>query len=99
MALDAAGQIEFHQDDAHFAGSEARRAGKIVEGDGVGAEGCEEVFAIGGGDERRRARGGRGWFGWIRKLPWDDPSVTAQILAMIGFTLGGLVFGRRARKA
>lgn len=37
-----------------------------------------------------RARGGRGWFGWIRKLPWDDPSVTAQILAMIGFTLGGL---------
>jgi cytochrome c oxidase subunit 1 len=37
-----------------------------------------------------RAAGGRGWFGWIRRLPWGDPSVTAQILAMLGFTLGGM---------
>jgi cytochrome c oxidase subunit 1 len=37
-----------------------------------------------------RARGGRGLLGWIRKLPWRDPSVVAQILAMLAFTLGGV---------
>jgi cytochrome c oxidase subunit 1 len=37
-----------------------------------------------------RARGGKGLLGWIRKLPWGDPSVTAQLLAMLGFTLGGV---------
>src|SRR5690606_29295801 len=37
-----------------------------------------------------RARGGRGWLGWFRKLPWHDPSVTAQVLAMILFALGGI---------
>lgn len=37
-----------------------------------------------------RARGGRGLFGWIRRLPWNDPSVTAQLLAMIMFALGGV---------
>ncbi|GBD17401.1 Cytochrome c oxidase subunit 1 [bacterium HR26] len=36
-----------------------------------------------------RARGGRGLLGWIRALPWKDPSVTAQLLAMLVFTLGG----------
>jgi cytochrome c oxidase subunit 1 len=36
-----------------------------------------------------RRRGGRGLFGWIRKLPWGDPSVTAQLLAMLTFVLGG----------
>jgi cytochrome c oxidase subunit 1 len=37
-----------------------------------------------------RARGGKGLVGWIRKLPWDDPSLTAQVLAMILFAFGGI---------
>jgi len=37
-----------------------------------------------------RRAGGRGLLGWIRKLPWGDPSVTAQLLAMLGFVLGGI---------
>jgi cytochrome c oxidase subunit 1 len=37
-----------------------------------------------------RARGGTGLLGWIRKLPWGDPSVAAQLLAMLTFVLGGL---------
>lgn len=36
-----------------------------------------------------RARGGRGRLGWIRTLNWGDPSVAAQLLAMVLFTLGG----------
>ena len=36
-----------------------------------------------------RARGGRGVLGWIPRLPWGDPSVTAQLLAMLVFLLGG----------
>lgn len=36
-----------------------------------------------------RARGGRGLLGWIPKLPWNDPSVLAQLLAMIAFIFGG----------
>ncbi len=36
-----------------------------------------------------RARGGRGIIGWIRHLPWGDPSVSAQLLAMLVFLLGG----------
>ncbi|MFN8590237.1 MAG: cbb3-type cytochrome c oxidase subunit I [Thermomicrobiales bacterium] len=37
-----------------------------------------------------RARGGKGLFGWIPKLPWGDPSVVAQLLAMLVFVLGGI---------
>jgi cytochrome c oxidase subunit I len=37
-----------------------------------------------------RARGGTGLFGWIRKLPWNDPSVVAQLLAMFTFIFGGI---------
>lgn len=37
-----------------------------------------------------RARGGTGWFGWIFKLPWGDPSFTAQALAGGLFALGGI---------
>ncbi|MDW7981841.1 MAG: cbb3-type cytochrome c oxidase subunit I [Thermomicrobium sp.] len=36
-----------------------------------------------------RQRGGRGLLGWIWRLPWNDPSVTAQLLAMLVFVLGG----------
>jgi cytochrome c oxidase subunit 1 len=36
-----------------------------------------------------RARGGNGLLGWIPRLPWGDPSVTAQLLAMLVFLLGG----------
>ncbi len=37
-----------------------------------------------------RARGGRGWLGWIPRLPWSDPSFTAQALAMVLFAFGGI---------
>ena len=37
-----------------------------------------------------RKRGGTGLFGWIRKLPWGDPSVAAQVLAMFTFVFGGI---------
>ncbi len=36
-----------------------------------------------------RRRGGTGLLGWFRKIPWSDPSVAAQILAMLTFILGG----------
>jgi cytochrome c oxidase subunit 1 len=36
-----------------------------------------------------RRRGGTGLLGWIPRLPWGDPSVTAQLLAMLTFVLGG----------
>lgn len=37
-----------------------------------------------------RARGGTGTLGWIRALPWDNPSFVAQNLAMILFVFGGI---------
>jgi cytochrome c oxidase subunit 1 len=37
-----------------------------------------------------RARGGRGWISWFAKLPWADPSVAAQVLAMVLFAFGGI---------
>lgn len=37
-----------------------------------------------------RARGGRGWLSWFTKLPWADPSVAAQVLAMVLFAFGGI---------
>ncbi len=37
-----------------------------------------------------RRAGGKGLLGWIGKLPWGDPSVVAQLLAMCGFVLGGI---------
>jgi cytochrome c oxidase subunit 1 len=37
-----------------------------------------------------RARGGTGWVAWFGKLPWGDPSVAAQVLAMVLFMFGGV---------
>jgi cytochrome c oxidase subunit I len=37
-----------------------------------------------------RARGGRGWVAWFGKLPWGDPSLAAQVLAMLIFAFGGV---------
>ena len=37
-----------------------------------------------------RARGARGWVTWFFKLPWGDPSVACQVLAMFTFTFGGI---------
>lgn len=37
-----------------------------------------------------KARGGKGLFGWLRALPWDEPSFTTQALAMILFAFGGI---------
>lgn len=37
-----------------------------------------------------RARGGKGLVAWFLKLPWGDPSLTAQVLAMIIFAFGGI---------
>ncbi len=35
-------------------------------------------------------RGGKGIFRWFFKLPWSDPSVSAQVLAMLIFVFGGI---------
>jgi cytochrome c oxidase subunit 1 len=37
-----------------------------------------------------RARGGRGLVAWFGRLPWGDPSLAAQLLAMLTFTAGGI---------
>jgi cytochrome c oxidase subunit 1 len=37
-----------------------------------------------------RARGGQGLVAWFFKLPWGDPSLTAQVLAMLMFAFGGI---------
>lgn len=37
-----------------------------------------------------RQRGGKGLLGWIRALPWGNPSVSAQLLAGILFFFGGI---------
>jgi cytochrome c oxidase subunit 1 len=37
-----------------------------------------------------RARAGKGWVSWFGKLPWGDPSLAAQVLAMILFAGGGI---------
>jgi cytochrome c oxidase subunit 1 len=36
-----------------------------------------------------RMRGGKGLFGWIRTLPWGDPTVSAILFAMLLFLVGG----------
>jgi cytochrome c oxidase subunit 1 len=36
-----------------------------------------------------RARGGRGLFGWIGALPWDEPMVLAVALSLLMLGLGG----------
>ncbi len=36
-----------------------------------------------------RLRGGRGLLGWFKALPWGNPSVAAQLLAMLTFIFGG----------
>jgi len=40
-------------------------------------------------EDAARARGGRGLFGWMFKLPWGNAIFSAQVLAMISFILGG----------
>jgi len=37
-----------------------------------------------------RAHGAHGWVSWIFKLPWGDPSLACQVLAMFTFTFGGI---------
>jgi len=37
-----------------------------------------------------RARGGAGWVNWFGRLPWSDPSLAAQVLAMVLFAFGGV---------
>ncbi len=37
-----------------------------------------------------KRRGGKGLVGWVRALPWKDPSVSAQLLAGILFMFGGI---------
>jgi cytochrome c oxidase subunit I len=37
-----------------------------------------------------RARGGTGWINWFTRLPWSDPSLAAQVLAMVLFAFGGV---------
>ncbi len=37
-----------------------------------------------------RARGATGWANWFGRLPWSDPSLSAQVLAMVLFAFGGV---------
>jgi len=37
-----------------------------------------------------RRRGGTGLAAWFLKVPWNDPSLSTQILAMFAFMLGGI---------
>jgi cytochrome c oxidase subunit I len=37
-----------------------------------------------------RARGGKGLAAWFVRLPWGDPSLAAQLLAMLMFCAGGI---------
>ncbi len=37
-----------------------------------------------------RARGGTGWLSWFGRLPWGDPSLAAQVVAMVLFAFGGV---------
>jgi cytochrome c oxidase subunit 1 len=37
-----------------------------------------------------RARGGKGLAAWFLRLPWGDPSLAAQLLAMLTFCAGGI---------
>ncbi|MEA1903607.1 MAG: b(o/a)3-type cytochrome-c oxidase subunit 1 [Actinomycetota bacterium] len=37
-----------------------------------------------------KQRGGKGLVGWIKALPWNDPSVVTQLLAGILFMFGGI---------
>lgn len=37
-----------------------------------------------------RRRGGKGLLGWFFNIPWRDPSVCAQVLAMLAFMEGGI---------
>ena len=37
-----------------------------------------------------RARGATGWLDWFTRLPWGDPSLAAQVLAMVLFAFGGI---------
>lgn len=41
-------------------------------------------------EDGARSRGGTGILRWIRRLPWGDPAVSGQLLAGIGFILGGI---------
>jgi cytochrome c oxidase subunit 1 len=37
-----------------------------------------------------RRRGGTGLAAWFLKVPWNDPSLSTQVLAMFAFMLGGI---------
>lgn len=36
-----------------------------------------------------RVRGGKGYLGWIKALPWDEPMILAVVLSLIMLGLGG----------
>lgn len=37
-----------------------------------------------------RTRGGKGYFAWFLRLPWGNPSLSAQVLSMLIFAFGGI---------
>jgi cytochrome c oxidase subunit I len=41
-------------------------------------------------ESHARAQGGRGLFGWIRKLPWRNPAMAAVGMATVNLALGGV---------
>jgi len=63
----------------------------------VGVPSLITAFTVGASLELGgRALGGKGVLGWIKKLPWNDPSVAGQLMAMLLFIpagAGGIVLG------
>ena len=45
---------------------------------------------VSGLEEGARSRGGKGKLAWMLKLPWGDPAIAGQLLAGLGFMLGGM---------
>ncbi|MFQ5784297.1 MAG: cbb3-type cytochrome c oxidase subunit I [Alphaproteobacteria bacterium] len=49
------------------------------------------VIIVGSLESHARAQGGRGLFGWIRMLPWDNPAMAAVGMASVNLALGGVL--------
>lgn len=48
------------------------------------------VIIVSSLEAHARAQGGRGLFGWLRMLPWQNPAMAAVALASVNLALGGI---------
>lgn len=81
----------FHHQYSDPGISEAMKGVHTVLTFGVFFPSLATAFSVGAALELGgRARGGKGLFSWVTRLPWGDPSLTAQVLAMFTFVFGGI---------